>query len=108
VDYDAIESMDVDLINEHLCALMAGKTINTPNYDMKTGYRVRAVVTPWHVTSPVPVGTPSIPSSGHNCSGIAHALRIIHVAFWSAVAGDMLAEKRSACTRRAVETHKIL
>ena len=35
---------DVDLINEHLNALLAGKKVMSPNYDMKTGYRVRI---PW-------------------------------------------------------------
>ena len=34
-------SLDVDLINQHLNALLAGEKVNTPNYDMKTGYRVR-------------------------------------------------------------------
>jgi len=39
VDYDHIESMDVELIGEHLNALVAGKSILTPIYNMKTGYR---------------------------------------------------------------------
>mmetsp|Transcript_62941 Transcript_62941/g.147721 ORF Transcript_62941/g.147721 Transcript_62941/m.147721 type:complete len:498 (+) Transcript_62941:83-1576(+) len=39
VDYDHIESMDVELICEHLNALVAGKSVMTPVYNMKTGYR---------------------------------------------------------------------
>jgi uridine kinase len=39
VDYDHIESMDVDLVGEHLNALANGKSIVTPVYNMKTGYR---------------------------------------------------------------------
>merc|ERR1719343_888023 len=32
--------MDVELVGEHLNALVAGKSIMTPIYNMKTGYRV--------------------------------------------------------------------
>jgi len=39
VDYDHIESMDVELIKEHLKALVDGQSIMTPIYNMKTGYR---------------------------------------------------------------------
>eukprot|EP00933_Yihiella_yeosuensis_P080228 TRINITY_DN93632_c0_g1_i1.p1 TRINITY_DN93632_c0_g1~~TRINITY_DN93632_c0_g1_i1.p1 ORF type:complete len:545 (+),score=98.51 TRINITY_DN93632_c0_g1_i1:122-1636(+) len=39
VDYDHIESMDVELVGEHLNAICAGKSIMTPVYNMKTGYR---------------------------------------------------------------------
>jgi len=39
VDYDHIESMDVDLFREHLNALVNGESIMTPVYNMKTGYR---------------------------------------------------------------------
>lgn len=39
VDYDHIESMDVDLVGEHLNAIVSGKSIVTPRYNMKTGYR---------------------------------------------------------------------
>lgn len=39
VDYDHIESMDVALVNEHLNALICGKEVMKPNYNMKTGYR---------------------------------------------------------------------
>ena len=39
VDYDAIESMDAKLVNEHINALLAGEEIMTPVYNMKTGYR---------------------------------------------------------------------
>jgi len=39
VDYDHIESMDVELVGEHLNALVSGKSIMTPVYNMKTGFR---------------------------------------------------------------------
>merc|ERR1712151_150232 len=39
VDYDHIEAMDVELVGEHLNALVDGKSIMTPVYNMKTGYR---------------------------------------------------------------------
>lgn len=39
VDYDHIESMDVELVGKHLKALVDGKSVMTPVYNMKTGYR---------------------------------------------------------------------
>lgn len=39
VDYDHIESMDVDLVGQHLNDLVNGKSVMTPVYNMKTGYR---------------------------------------------------------------------
>ena len=39
VDYDAIESMDAQLVNAHINALLAGETVMAPVYNMKTGYR---------------------------------------------------------------------
>lgn len=39
VDYDHIESMDVELVGQHLNDLVNGKSVNTPIYNMKTGYR---------------------------------------------------------------------
>ena len=39
VDYDAIESMDSELVNEHINALLGGEQVLTPVYNMKTGYR---------------------------------------------------------------------
>lgn len=39
VDYDHIESMDVELVGQHLNDLAAGKSVMTPVYNMKTGYR---------------------------------------------------------------------
>lgn len=38
-DYEAPQSLDLALINEHLMALLAGKTIQAPRYDFKTGKR---------------------------------------------------------------------
>mmetsp|Transcript_23000 Transcript_23000/g.62441 ORF Transcript_23000/g.62441 Transcript_23000/m.62441 type:complete len:453 (-) Transcript_23000:293-1651(-) len=39
VDYDAIESMDIPLVSEHVNALLRGQTVMTPVYNMKTGFR---------------------------------------------------------------------
>lgn len=39
VDYDSIESMDVELVNEHLSALIRDEEVLTPVYNMKTGFR---------------------------------------------------------------------
>lgn len=39
VDYDSIESMDVELVQEHILALTQGQPVTTPIYNMKTGYR---------------------------------------------------------------------
>jgi uridine kinase len=39
VDYDHIESMDVELVGQHLNELVTGKSVMTPIYNMKTGYR---------------------------------------------------------------------
>jgi uridine kinase len=39
VDYDHIESMDVELVGKHLNDLVNGKSVMTPVYNMKTGYR---------------------------------------------------------------------
>ncbi len=38
-DYESPESLDLDLINEHLTRLLAGETVKTPRYDFKTGKR---------------------------------------------------------------------
>ncbi len=38
-DYEAPTALDLDLINEHLSALLKGKTIRMPHYDFKTGVR---------------------------------------------------------------------
>lgn len=39
VNYDHIESMDVELVNEHVSALMRGEPIMAPTYNMKSGLR---------------------------------------------------------------------
>jgi len=38
-DYETPHALDLELINEHLVALLEGKTIKTPNYNFKTGTR---------------------------------------------------------------------
>jgi uridine kinase len=38
-DYETPEALDLELINQHLVDLLAGKTIKTPHYDFKTGKR---------------------------------------------------------------------
>lgn len=42
-DYESPESLDLDLINEHLMRLLDGKTVMTPSYDFKTGRRTLGV-----------------------------------------------------------------
>jgi uridine kinase len=39
VDYDHIESMDISLVNEHISSVIKGELVNTPVYNMKSGYR---------------------------------------------------------------------
>ena len=38
-DYETPQALDLKLINTHLCQLLDGKTIKTPDYDFKTGQR---------------------------------------------------------------------
>ncbi len=38
-DYETPEALDLKLINEHLVALLEGRTIRTPHYDFKSGHR---------------------------------------------------------------------
>jgi len=38
-DYETPQALDIDLINEHLEQLLAGKTVKTPHYDFHTGKR---------------------------------------------------------------------
>ena len=39
-DFDSIEALDLDLLNEHLDALMAGKEIDVPRFSFKKGRRI--------------------------------------------------------------------
>jgi uridine kinase len=39
VDYDSLESMDVDLVGQHVTQLIAGETVETPIYNFTTGNR---------------------------------------------------------------------
>jgi uridine kinase len=43
-DFERPESLDLDLINEHLKMLIAGKEIQMPIYDFKTGQRVEKTI----------------------------------------------------------------
>ena len=38
-DYETPQALDLKLIDEHVAALLAGKSIKTPHYDFKTGQR---------------------------------------------------------------------
>jgi uridine kinase len=38
-DFEAIEALDIDLINEHLSALLAGEEVRLPKFDFVTGSR---------------------------------------------------------------------
>ena len=42
-DYESPQSLDLELINNHLADLLAGRTIKTPFYDFKTGVRTMDV-----------------------------------------------------------------
>jgi len=41
-DFETPEALDLNLINEHLGDLVAGRTVEMPQYDFKTGKRVEA------------------------------------------------------------------
>jgi uridine kinase len=38
-DFETPQALDLALINEHLCRLLAGEEVRTPFYDFKTGHR---------------------------------------------------------------------
>jgi len=38
-DYETPQALDLELINDHLCRLLDGQTIHTPDYSFKTGQR---------------------------------------------------------------------
>lgn len=40
VDYDSLESMDIELVSDHINRLIAGETVQTPQYDFISGDRV--------------------------------------------------------------------
>ncbi len=42
-DFESPNALDLDLINEHLSALLKGKTIKMPYYDFKSGVRIENV-----------------------------------------------------------------
>ena len=41
-DYEALEAIDLELFNDHLCRLMRGESVDIPRYDFVTGRRT------WH------------------------------------------------------------
>jgi uridine kinase len=41
-DYESIEALDLELFNQHLVALLAGKTVQVPKYDFVQGRRADA------------------------------------------------------------------
>ena len=41
LDFDAIEALDLDLINEHLSSLLAGKEVEVPKFDFINGKRTK-------------------------------------------------------------------
>jgi uridine kinase len=51
VDYDSIESMDVELVQEHIVALTQGLQVTTPIYNMKARARVPSSI---NLTYPPP------------------------------------------------------
>ena len=38
-DLERLDTLDVELFNEHLVRILQGETVETPTYDFKTGYR---------------------------------------------------------------------
>ncbi|MCE5202407.1 MAG: nucleoside kinase [Synergistaceae bacterium] len=40
-DFDALEALDITLINEHLADLLAGKEVDIPKFDFMTGKRLK-------------------------------------------------------------------
>jgi len=42
-DYETPQALDIELINQHLEQLLAGKTVKTPHYDFQTGRRTLGV-----------------------------------------------------------------
>lgn len=45
IDYDHLESVDLALVYEHISQLLNGKSVDLPNYSMKTGFREPSVQT---------------------------------------------------------------
>lgn len=41
LDFEAIEALDLDLVNEHLAALLEGKEVDVPKFDFLTGRRTK-------------------------------------------------------------------
>jgi uridine kinase len=41
LDFDALEALDLDLINEHLADLLAGKAVDVPKFDFINGRRTK-------------------------------------------------------------------
>lgn len=39
-DFEAVETVDTDLLNEHICALLSGKTVRLPRFDFYEGRRM--------------------------------------------------------------------
>jgi len=76
VDYDHVESMDVELVGEHINALVSGQAVTTPVYNMKTGYR-----------EPQGVPFPGLPPKGILVIEGIHALNPLYT---QAVDGSML------------------
>lgn len=52
-DYEALEAIDLELFNDHLCRLMRGESVDIPRYDFVTGRRT------WH-KAPLTLGERSI------------------------------------------------
>jgi len=54
VDLERIDTLDTDLISDHLRRLMAGETVDLPEYDFHTGTR-KAKTTPFYVEAGQPI-----------------------------------------------------
>ena len=40
-DFEALEALDLELVNEHITALLAGREVDIPKFDFLTGKRTK-------------------------------------------------------------------
>ena len=84
-DYEALEAIDLDLFNDHLCRLMRGESVDIPRYDFITGRRTwhnnpltldeRSILIVEGIHGLNPRLTPSVPGSAE----IPHLHLVLHV-----------------------------
>ncbi|WP_295935799.1 nucleoside kinase [uncultured Alistipes sp.] len=90
-DYEALEAIDLELFNDHLCRLMQGESVDIPRYDFITGRRTwhkdpltlneRSILIVEGIHGLNPRLTPSVPVSQKFC---------IYISCFTSVAMDNL------------------